>query len=141
MSDEQDDDAPDIPPALSAREWQRLQFQGPAFNVFVDGAVGLIVSDGAEPVEADSVKKIAALIALANEALRRFDDPRAVLRQHVALLRLAAKSLEWHGVADLMPEPEEEALYREADLLPSRLHEFADALESMLPPQEHNNAT
>lgn len=124
MSDEQNDDAPDIPPALNERQWQGFQFaRGPIQLAIMDppGLVCLVRSDEVQATAVlNDVNDLAALIALANEALRRFDDPRAILAKHVALLRKIADG-RWES--DI-----EEDKYGE-------LHELADALASYLKPE------
>lgn len=122
-------DAPDIPPALSAEEW-RKRFTvrpGPAHVIFYEGqrsalCVGQQTTAGPVVVLQD-VNDLAALIALANAEMRRFDDPRAILREHVTLLREVADAYE-HDTAGI------------GDDRSDRVREFADALESYLPPTE-----
>jgi hypothetical protein len=80
---------------------------------------------------------MAALIALLNEALRRFDDPRSITRAAITLIREGAESLDRDG--DRMQDnPNMSRSSHPAELMTkaSTLSEFADALESILPPTE-----
>lgn len=126
------DDASDIPPALSAREWSRNTFERPAFLVSVAVDDALIVSDGSEGIFTSDVGQIAAIIALAYESLRRFDDPRAFLRKQVATLRRMQERM--------LAEVDEMAADARGDAAQSAqddandLGDLADALDSMLPP-------
>ncbi len=126
------DDAPDIPPALTEQEWGAevrsvMSGKGPML-VSIPGA--LVFSNGPYELPVASFRNandIAAIIALANEQLRQFDDPRAFTHDVVKLLREVADAYE-HDTAGL------------GDDRFSRVHEFADALESMLPPESLTNA-
>jgi hypothetical protein len=102
--------APDIPPALTASEWAKQE----------EGDLGgfRIVGRGI-----DGPHYLAVLIARANAALPD-EDPRKIRREHVRLLRDAADALPEEGRATALG----------LDTNASRLHEFADALESYLPP-------
>lgn len=121
---ETDDHAPDIPPAMSESEWADVAKYGVNY---------LRAESGPRTWwNGDDANEVAAIIALANETLRRFDDPRALLREHVALLRQASRALEDHHVyvyvatdGDCEPEP-----------VSSALDEFADALQSYLPREQ-----
>lgn len=127
MSDEHESD---IPPALSALEWNASETKGRGPHKSVDiwlaekdverrfPAMLLISDDEVDPgaaVQLHDANDVAALITLANELLRRFDDPRAFTHKHVSLIRtMADRSI---GLREC-----------------GELHELADALESMLPP-------
>lgn len=121
-----DDDAPDIPPALSEKEWGDLFAYDRRTTIMIMGADSdkreLSLAGGGHNVRISDADDLAALVALANEMLRRFDDPRAILRGHVTLLREVADAYE-HDTAGL------------DDDRSARVHEFADALESYLPPE------
>lgn len=149
MNDEQSDDAPEIPPALTRDEWMKLYSERSGkgkerVSIYHGQRNALCVgSENPIAVLAD-VNDIAALIALANESIRGFDDPRAILAKHIKLLRAAATCCEiddWHIATALFGDPDRltdsNADIRRADLA-SEYHELADALESYLPPGTPN---
>lgn len=137
-----DDDAPDIPPALSANQWKQARAYHAANPQVIkleeiNSRLVLTITD--EKFEADAltvsdVAGLAALIALANEALRRFDDPRAFRREHVRLIRSCIQRMDadekaaWDGGDDEKASEINEAT--------DNLAALADALDSMLPPRK-----
>jgi methyl-accepting chemotaxis protein len=128
-------DAPDIPPALTAEEWNLGYSSRALFVKFTrEGIAGnprLDIEVKQAPLS--DVGDLAALIALANEALRRFDDPRAFTRDIVGDLRSAASNVKM--IADQI-DPTDAGVAGIVRARADRLEEFADALESMLPPTE-----
>lgn len=145
---EAEEDAPDIPPALSDRDWQRRGTGIATSTVHrqIDPVMirrehdVLIISgrgDGNE-IEIRDADHLAALIALANDTLRQFDDPRALIREHVTLLRELAERLGEESISTV-ERPEGRIGVTVDDLRPDldrfgMIHELADAIESYLPP-------
>lgn len=144
-ANEAEDDAPDIPPALSETEWLSGRAKRETFTQFtlrdvpetvanggsiVSGGCVLGIADSAGVISVSDSDALAALIALANEALRRMDDPRAIRREHVALLRQSSDALENHHVDLYVPTDSD----HEPEPVSSALLEFADAIESYLQP-------
>lgn len=129
------DDVKDIPPALTAEQWTRGAF---VRGSFVDGAykmpgaqialrtegdsTRLIVAKDGATIVFEDVAEFAALIALANEALRRFDDPRAIRHEHMPAL--LAGSIIAGGIGSPADE----------------FHELYEGLESYLPPLTKSDA-
>lgn len=123
----QDEDGPDIPPALTFREWVRGRTDRGDLRIELENGDMLTVSmpPSATGIRADAVRwgitisgmadDFAALIALANAALPD-EDPRKLRREHVEVLRSAPD-----GPGDVSP-----------------LFELADAIESFLPPETPN---
>lgn len=128
-----DDRQNDMPPALPAESWapsnpstHRVRTSTPlaiAVENVADHAALVITPKNQPRITFRDVGDIVALIALANEVLRRFDDPRAFTRESIELLRGVADAYE-HDTAG------------SGDDRAACLHEFADALESMLPPKD-----
>lgn len=129
---DQNDDAPDIPPAVSAANWASLDAPrvrtSPAVRIRVENDAGgypqltLTTKDGSEICFRD-VSDLAVLLAFVNHVLIEKDDPRSFTHAIVEHLRKAADVVEQEA---FRPEERDRAL---------ALLEFADALESMLPPK------
>lgn len=145
MSDNQDD-APDIPPALSPEEWKEGGRERKHFWVRLAGDKYTHLRIGGDARNqywsAADTDDVAAIVALGNEVLRRMDDPRAITNETVRLLRVAAAQLDEHCPDPDQPLPvgfiDTEALIAHNNRLGltySLLHELADALESYLPPE------
>jgi hypothetical protein len=115
MTDDQTQ-APDIPPALTEAEWSFKIVDRP--SVRADANRGFrghfLFPDGM--VDANDV---AALIALANAAMND-EDPRKFTRRQIKVLRQAAEFCSM--------SPSQSWLHEE-------LHDIADAIESLLPPE------
>lgn len=133
MNKSEHDDAPDIPPALSADEWRNERTDWPNVVGFelrkpdeLEQSHRLAItfldaeSQTRKFIELKDANEIAALISFANEVLRRFDDPRAITHEILATIRRVDR--------DLTAEFTDKPLYE--------VHDFADALESMLPPEK-----
>lgn len=121
------DDAPDIPPALTVEEWKERGRERQHLWVRAAGEKYTHLRIGGDPrnpyFAAGDASDVAAIIAVGNEVLRRMDDPRAILREHVKLLRDVAE------IAHMDLAGTEDDRY-------AQLHGLADALESYLPPTE-----
>jgi hypothetical protein len=146
-----DDDAADIPPALSASEWNVLEAKRRNGELEIsvakygDELAKLYVWDSqVDPgasTQVDDANDVAAVIALSNELLRRFDDPRAFTREHVELLRDLANRIGEESISYRVEASDPEKLgISAADLAPDfrqidLLNDLADALESYLPPR------
>lgn len=126
-----ENDAPDIPPALSESEWENeaaiVGGLGVRIRHTIPNQPTLEISsvDGriATPVlhSIADTNSIAALIALANAAMND-EDPRKITRETVDTLRQMRALL--HGVG-MGVDPEGGRTF---------VAELADALESLLPP-------
>jgi hypothetical protein len=143
-------DIREIPWALGDEQWNRGAFTR---GSFVDGvykmagaqialhtegeSTRLIIAKDGATIAFDDVTEFAALIALANEALRRVYDPRAMGHQQVELLRIAAEKINIELTLPSEDEPELRIEKLEAQSqIYSDLHELADALESYLAPEK-----
>lgn len=117
------DEVRDIPPALSAEDWQGKTYwpdDGPMIRA--DLQLGLRVSDGGEAVNVgEDVSHLAALIALANAAMND-EDPRKLTHDTVRVLRQLPAFLHGAGMAD---DPDGAAHF---------VSDLADVIESYLPP-------
>lgn len=119
------DDAPDIPPVLSESEWLMWRHQRLS-------PVTMMREVSAFPPNPDNLCKT---IAIANDQLHD-EDPRKVFRREaIALLRLAAQSID-EGAP--IPEKEDDEAVRKRGELYSQLFELADAIESYLPKESAN---
>jgi len=135
-----DDDAKDIPPALSGGEWFDLYTTRPGdarVQIYLGERHALCIGKRGPDriIVLNDVNDLAALIALANETLRRMDDPRAITREQVSDLRDAISNLERLSDSlserpDLADSAYPLAVRRRADAL----SDVVDALESYLPP-------
>jgi hypothetical protein len=134
------DDAPDIPPALVESEWDTLRISrtlqdGLPVEIGIEtrplGGQQLALRTSVLKYEFCDVNDVAALAALCNEFLRRMDDPRAFTRKTVKALRMIIEKTDM-----LWDEGPEGEGWPSVELSESRsaISEFADALESMLPP-------
>jgi len=112
-----DNDAPDIPPALSEHEW--AQWRAHRLN-----PVTMRVEASGFPTPPATLVK---LIALMNDQLHD-EDPRKLTRADAAMLRRAAEVI---GAI----ESDDEATTRANGELFSQLHEHADVIESFLEPE------
>lgn len=114
---ERDDESSDIVPALSSHEW--AAWRGQRVN-----PVTMMREVSAHRPIADTLWKS---IAITNDQLHD-EDPRKFTRQEVAMLRAAATAAE---IAEReQSDPAKSDAYGE---LYSKLHEFADVIESLLP--------
>lgn len=137
-------DAPDIPPALIYDEWASrattIAHYGNRFVACIrekdqtperDALVLTEIPDTGE-VWIEDVGDLARIIALANEVMRSYDDPRAFTREIVGDLRSAASNVKM--IADQI-DPTDAGVAGIVRARADRIDEFADALESMLPPE------
>jgi len=129
-----DEKTTDIPPALSDEQWARGEYRTISVRATLQGqSLEIVDREIHEPGIAD-VSDAAALVALLNELLRRFDDPRAVTRQHVDMLRAAAFRIEQIIPTDIDRQWREEKSSANRETR-SQLLELADVFESYLPPE------
>jgi hypothetical protein len=141
-SDPDDDEAPDIPPALSEDEWFTGRELTGGYRAIVgpNNALTITRGDGRREetvLEIQDVNELAAIIALANLAINP-EDPRKFRREHVSLIREAAELLAGGvlpaaEIAAIEPTTVEAQAIFEAGEHYSRLHELADVLESYVP--------
>lgn len=111
-----------IEPALTARQWEDGAYYGADVTIWrvLPGVAGNTRLDiKVESAPMDNERDFAALIALANAALPD-SDPRKLTPAKILLLREAVRYFSTTP-------------YREWSM---GLAEFADALESYLPPEE-----
>lgn len=129
-----------IKPVLTAKDWSfrasseqtSLGATGVRLDTFGPDDVVLTLDrfDGEEGVSAP-VSLIPAVIALANAALPD-SDPRKITRERIALIRELAELAWLRAKSFKVAEP---FATRNADRAKDDVLQFADALESYLPPE------
>lgn len=117
-----DDDAPDIPPALSEQGW--AAWRSERLN-----PVTMMREVSSSPPLADN---LVTTIAIANAQLHD-EDPRKLTREDAALLRRAAE------IIGAIESDDEATQLANGDVF-TRLHEHADVIESYVEPEDADGA-